>query len=74
MPSMAQAAVYSGVSHYRKAIAAAGTSNARVVADKIRELPINDFMMKNGRARNDGRIVRNFYLFRVKELQESRGP
>jgi branched-chain amino acid transport system substrate-binding protein len=74
MPSMAQAAVYSGVSHYLKAIAAAGTSEARVVADKMRELPINDFMMKNGRARNDGRIVHDFYLFQVKTPQESKSP
>ena len=74
MPSMAQAAVYSGVSHYLKAIAAAGASDARVVADKMRELPINDFMMKNGRARNDGRIVHDFYLFQVKAPRDSKGP
>lgn len=74
MPSMAQAAVYSGVSHYLKSIAASGTSDARVVADKMRELPINDFMMKNGRARPDGRIVHDFYLFQVKALEESKGP
>ncbi len=74
MPSMAQAAVYSGVSHCLKAIAAAGTSDARVVADKMRELLIDDFMMKNGRARNDGRIVHDFYLFQVKTPQESKSP
>jgi branched-chain amino acid transport system substrate-binding protein len=74
MPSMAQAAVYSGVSHYLKAMAAAGTADGRVVADKMRELPINDFMMKNGRARKDGRIVHDFYLFEVKAPEESKGP
>ena len=74
MPSMAQAAVYSGVSHYLKAMAAAGTTDGRVVADKMRELPINDFMMKNGRARKDGRIVHDFYLFEVKAPEESKGP
>lgn len=74
MPSMAQAAVYSGVSHYLKAVAAAGISDARVVADRMRELPINDFMMKNGRARNDGRVVHDFYLFQVKEPQELKSP
>jgi branched-chain amino acid transport system substrate-binding protein len=74
MPSMAQAAVYSGISHYLKAMAAAGTTDAKVVADKMRELPINDFMMKNGRARKDGRIVHDFYLFEVKAPQESKSP
>ena len=74
MPSMAQAAVYSGVSHYLKAIKAAGTTDAKVVADKMREMPINDFMIRNGRARKDGRIVHDFYLFQVKAPQESKGP
>lgn len=74
MPSMAQAAVYSGVSHYLKAVAASGTTDGKVVADKMREMPINDFMMKDGRARRDGRIVHDFYLFQVKGPQESKGP
>ncbi|MBV8577467.1 MAG: ABC transporter substrate-binding protein [Acetobacteraceae bacterium] len=74
MPSMAQAAVDSGVSHYVKAMAAAGTRDGRVVADKMRELPVNDFMMKNRRARKDGRIVHDFYLFDVKAPEESKGP
>jgi branched-chain amino acid transport system substrate-binding protein len=74
MPSMAQAAVYSGVSHYLKAIKAAGTTDAKVVADRMREMPINDFMIKNGRARKDGRIVHDFYLFQVKAPQESKDP
>ena len=74
MPSMAQAAVYSGVSHYLKAVAAAGTTDGTVVADKMRELPINDFMIKDGRARRDGRIVHDFYLFQVKAPGESKGP
>jgi branched-chain amino acid transport system substrate-binding protein len=74
MPSMAQAAVYSAISHYLKAIATSGTTDAKVVADKMREMPINDFMMKNGRARKDGRIVHDFYLFEVKTPQESKAP
>ncbi len=74
MPSMAHAAVYSGVSHYLKAIAAAGTTDAAKVAAKMQEMPINDFMIKNGHARPDGRIVHDFYLFRVKAPAESKGP
>ncbi|MDB5653940.1 MAG: ABC-type branched-chain amino acid transport system, periplasmic component [Tardiphaga sp.] len=74
MPSMAQAAAYSGVAHYLKAMASAGTTEGQAVADKMRELPINDFMMKDGRARKDGRIVHDFYLFQVKAPEESKGP
>lgn len=74
MPSMAHAGMYSAVSHYVKAIGAAGTLDAKVVADKMREMPINDFMIKNGRARKDGRVVHDFYLFQVKSPEESKGP
>ena len=74
MPSMAQAAVYSAVSHYLKAVQAAGTKDAEKVAEKMREIPINDFMMKNGKARKDGRVVHDFYLFQVKSPEESKGP
>ena len=74
MPSMAQAAVYSGVAHYLKAMAAAGTVEGQKVADTMRDIPINDFMIKDGRARKDGRIVHDFYLFQVKAPNESNGP
>jgi len=37
-------------------------------------MPIKDMMMKDGRARPDGRIVHDFYLFQVKEPKESKGP
>lgn len=74
MPSMAHAGMYSAVAHYLKAMQAVGTTDAKVVADKMRELPINDFMIKNGTARKDGRIVHDFYLFQVKSAEESKAP
>ncbi len=74
MPSMAHAAIYSGTTHYLKAVAAAGTKDAEVVAERMRATPINDFMIQDGRARKDGRIVHDFYLFEVKAPQESKGP
>ena len=73
MPTMVQACTYSAVDHYLKAIRAAGTDNAQAVATKMRELPINDFMTKNGKARIDGRVVRDMYLFQVKTPAESHG-
>ena len=73
-PSMVQAGVYSGVAHYLKAVAAAGTSAGPAVAAKIRELPVNDFMSKNVHVRRDGRVMRDFYLFQVKTPAESKGP
>lgn len=74
MPSMAHAAVYSGVSHYLKAVRETGSKDANVVSEEMRKTPINDFMIKNGMVRKDGRIVHDFYLFQVKSPEESQGP
>jgi branched-chain amino acid transport system substrate-binding protein len=74
MPTMAQAAVYSAVRHYLRAIEAAGTDEARAVMAKMRELPVNDFYAKNGRVREDGRMVHDMYFVQVKTPEESTGP
>ncbi len=52
---------------------AAGTDSALPVMAKMRELPINDFMTKNGKLRIDGRAIRDMYLFEVKTPAESKG-
>jgi branched-chain amino acid transport system substrate-binding protein len=57
MPTMAQASVYSAVRHYIASIKAAGTDEAKAVMAKMRDLPVNDFYVKNGRVREDGRLV-----------------
>jgi branched-chain amino acid transport system substrate-binding protein len=38
----------------------------------MRDMPVNDFMTKNGRIREDGRLVRDMYLFRVKSPEQSK--
>jgi branched-chain amino acid transport system substrate-binding protein len=74
MPTMAQASVYSAVRHYIAAIAAAGTDEAKAVMAKMRELPVNDFYVKNGHLREDGRLVHDMYFAQVKTPSESSGP
>jgi hypothetical protein len=54
MPTMARASVYSAVRHYLASIKAAGTDEAKAVMAKMRELPVNDFYVKNGHVREDG--------------------
>ncbi len=71
MPGMVQAGTYSAVLHYLKAMAAAGTADGKAVADKIRELPVDDFFAK-GRVREDGRMVHDMYLVEVKTPSESK--
>jgi branched-chain amino acid transport system substrate-binding protein len=50
---------------------AAGTTDGKLVAAKIRELPVDDFFAK-GRVREDGRMVHDMYLVEVKTPSESK--
>jgi branched-chain amino acid transport system substrate-binding protein len=74
MPTMNQAGIYSSVTHYLKAIQAAGTDEAQAVMAKMRAMPVNDMFAKNGRLREDGRMVHDMYLFQVKTPEESKEP
>jgi len=73
-PGMVQAGVYSSVSHYLKAMKAAGTDEGKVVAAKMRELPVNDMFTTNGRVRVDGRLLHDMFLIQVKSPEQSKGP
>ena len=73
LPNLTTAGVYSATAHYLKAVAAAGTDDPKAVMAKMHELPINDFMTKNGKLREDGRVLRDMYLAQVKSPAESKG-
>ena len=73
MPHMGDAGDYSSTMHYLKAIAAAGTDDAEAVMRKMRDMPINDFFAKNGKIREDGRMVHDMYVYEVKKPSESKG-
>jgi len=73
MPTSAQAGIYSSVGHYLKAVKAAGTTDAAAVMKIMKDTPVNDFFAKNGRIREDGRMVHEMYLFEVKKPSESKG-
>jgi len=74
IPTMAQAAVYSAIRHYLRAIEAAGSDEAKAVMAKMREIPVNDFFARNGTLREDGRLVHDMYFAQVKSPAESAGP
>ena len=40
----------------------------------MKEMPIDDFFAKNGKIREDGRMVHDMYLVQVKKPAESKGP
>ncbi|MGN6310250.1 MAG: ABC transporter substrate-binding protein [Xanthobacteraceae bacterium] len=73
MPHMGDAGDYSSTMHYLKAVAAAGTDDAQAVMRKMREIPVNDFFAKNGKIREDGRMVHDMYVYEVKKPSESKG-
>lgn len=73
VPSAVQAGTYSSVTHYLKAVKAAGTTDAAAVIKIMKETPINDMFARNGKIREDGRMVHDMYLFEVKKPSESKG-
>jgi len=73
-PSMVQAGVYGAVTHYLNAIKATNSDDGLTVVKQMKATPINDFMTKNGKIREDGTLVRDMYLFEVKAPAESKGP
>jgi branched-chain amino acid transport system substrate-binding protein len=70
-PTAFQASTWGAMTHYLKAIQAAGTDAAGPVMEKMRAMPINDFMTKNGKLRIDGTVVREMFLLRAKKPAES---
>ena len=72
VPNMNIAGTYSATLHYLKAVQAASTDEPKAVMAKMREMPINDMMTKNGKLREDGRVIRDMYLFQVKTPAESK--
>lgn len=74
MPTMIQAGVYSSLTHYFKSVKAAGTDDTKSVLAKMRSLPVEDFFSRNGKVREDGRMVHDMFLAEVKKPSESKGP
>ena len=70
--NMLQAAVYSSIFHYLKAVRSAGTQDGPKVATAMKATPIEDFYSDKVLLRADGRAVRDFYLFKVKSPEQSR--
>jgi branched-chain amino acid transport system substrate-binding protein len=74
MPTMNQAATYSGTLHYLNAVKATGSRDTKTVLAKMRETPVRDAFTSNGTLREDGRMVHSMFLFQVKKPEESKGP
>ncbi|MDN7907608.1 ABC transporter substrate-binding protein [Burkholderia diffusa] len=73
MPSSLQAADYSSVTTYLKAVQAAGTTDSDKVMAELKKMKINDFYAK-GFIRQDGSMIHDMYLMEVKKPAESKEP
>ena len=74
MPNMIQAGTYSATLQYLKAVKAAGTKDSDAVAQKLKELPVDDMFAQGGKVLANGRMVHDLYLFEVKKPSESKQP
>jgi branched-chain amino acid transport system substrate-binding protein len=74
MPNDNQAVLYSSTRHYLEAVAKAGTDDALAVAQAMRDAPIHDVFTDDGHIREDGRVLYDRYLMRVKTQAESKYP
>ena len=72
-PNEAQAGTYSAIKHYLEAVKAAGSDDGDAVMAKMKELPINDFEMKDVKIRDDGQVMRPLYSARIKTPEQSKG-
>ena len=74
MPTMLHAGTYSAVTTYLNAVKAAGTDDTATVMKQLKSMTVNDFFAKNGKIREDGRFLHDFYLVQVKKPAESKEP
>jgi branched-chain amino acid transport system substrate-binding protein len=73
MPTDVQAADYSAVTTYLKAVEAAKTTDADKVMAQLKSMKIDDFYGK-GQIREDGSFIHDMYLVEVKSPTESTKP
>ena len=74
-PTMVQAGVYSGLTHYLKAVTALkSAADGKAVAAEMKKMPTDDALFGKGSIRADGRKVHPAYLLEVKAPSESKYP
>lgn len=74
MPNDNQAALYSSVIHYLEAVAKSGSDDAPTVVKTMKAASFHDVFTDHGMIREDGRVVYDRYLMRVKRPDESKYP
>src|SRR5664279_879538 len=74
-PAMNHAGVYSGITHYLKAVVALKrAAEGKAVVAQMKKMPTDDPLFGKGSVRADGRVIHPAYLFEVKKPEESKYP
>ena len=69
---MIHAGTYSGILHYLRAGQAANSTDPKVIAAKMHDMPVNDMYNDNIVIRPDGRVLHKMFLMQVKSPEESK--
>ncbi len=73
-PTRLHAGTYSAVLHYLKAVKETGSDDGPTVGAAMRAATISDVLFDGATIREDGRVMLDQYLMRVKSPKESQGP
>ncbi|WP_281968723.1 ABC transporter substrate-binding protein [Roseovarius nanhaiticus] len=74
VPTMGHAGAYAAVTHYLKAVEAAGTDDDATVTAKMKEMPIDSGFYENASIQENGRVIYDMLLVEVNTPEESEGP
>jgi len=75
IPTMVHAGVYSGITHYLKAVTALkSAADGKAVVAQMKKTPTDDALFGKGTIRADGRKLHPAYLLEVKAPSESKYP
>lgn len=74
MPAFSHVADYEAVTHYLKAVKAAGTTKASEVIAKMKEIPIEGFALAHAEILENNHLIRDMYIGRVKAPSASESP
>jgi len=74
MPSSLQAADYSAVKQYLQTVKEIGSTDPDAVTGALRSRVLDDMYVKSGRIREDGMMLHEMYLLKIKEASLSSHP
>lgn len=72
-PTMIHAGVYSSVMQWLKAVDAIDDDGGKASVAQMKKMKVNDFFAKDGTIREDGRMIHDMYLVKIKTPEASKG-